>query len=295
MTTPDEHPEVGDVTSGTSTTTTSTSDAATEATTATTATSDAATHATTARETDAALAIRLASEAGRRLVELRERMWSRGAHSWEVMDGGDGASHRYLVDELARVRPDDAVLSEEGLDDPRRFAIDRVWIVDPLDGTREFGEPGRHDWAVHVALWDRDHFAAGAVALPALDLTLAADPAPTLPAVSRERPRLITSRNRAPYAAVVVANALGCDAVRLGSAGAKAMAVVLGEADIYLHDGGMYQWDSAAPAAVALAAGLHVSRIDGTPIVYNDRDPWLPDVLICRREHATPVLEALWS
>ena len=150
-------------------------------------------------------------------------------------------------------------------------SADRVWIIDPLDGTREFGEPGRHDWAVHVALWDRDHFVAGAVALPARRPVLTTDPAPVAAAdVERERPRIITSRTRAPYAAVVVANALGCDAVRLGSAGAKAMAVVLGEADIYLHDGGMYQWDSAAPAAVALAAGLHVSRIDGSPIVYND-------------------------
>jgi 3'(2'), 5'-bisphosphate nucleotidase len=112
---------------------------------------------------------------------------------------------------------------------------------------------------------------------------------------ARTRPRLITSRSRAPYAAVLVANALECDAVRLGSAGAKAMAVVLGEADIYVHDGGMYQWDSAAPAAVAEAAGLHVSRLDGSPIVYNARDPWLPDVLICRRELARPVLEALWG
>jgi 3'(2'), 5'-bisphosphate nucleotidase len=222
-------------------------------------------------------------------------MWAQGAHSWEVMDGGDGVSHRFLVDELARLRPDDAVLSEEGLDDPRRFTVDRVWIVDPLDGTREFGEPGRHDWAVHVALWERDRFAAGAVALPALGLTLTTSPAPVVPAVRRPRPRLITSRTRAPYAAVVVAHALDCDAVRLGSAGAKAMAVVLGEADIYLHDGGMYQWDSAAPAAVALAAGLHVSRIDGSPIVYNGADPWLPDVLICRPEYAGPVLRALWS
>jgi 3'(2'), 5'-bisphosphate nucleotidase len=187
------------------------------------------------------------------------------------------------------------VLSEEGVEDPRRFDGGRVWIVDPLDGTREYGEPGRHDWAVHVALWERDHFAAGAVSLPAVGLVLATDPAPPLPANERERPRLVTSRTRAPYAAVIVANALGADAVRLGSAGAKAMAVVLGEADIYLHDGGMYQWDSAAPAAVAQAAGFHVSRIDGSPIVYNERDPWLPDFLVCRPELAEPVLDALWS
>lgn len=246
-------------------------------------------------ETDAELAVRLAVEAGRGLVELRERMWSSGLHSWQVMDGGDAASQRYLEDELAAVRPDDAVLSEEGLEDPRRFEIDRVWIVDPLDGTREFGERGRRDWAVHVALWDRDHFAAAAVSLPAMDLVLATDPPPPMPMVERERPRLITSRSRAPHAAVIVAQALGCDAVRLGSAGAKAMAVVMGEADIYLHDGGMYQWDSAAPAAVAQAAGFHVSRIDGSPLVYNERDPWLPDFIVCRPEYAGPVLDALWG
>lgn len=246
-------------------------------------------------ETDAELATRLAIEAGHRLVELREQLWKAGAHSWHVMDSGDASSHEFIADQLRLHRPDDAVLDEEGLEDPRRFDADRVWIIDPLDGTREFGEPGRHDWAVHIALWDRDRFEAGAVSLPAVDLVLSTDPPPVLPDPKRSRPRLITSRNRAPYAAVIVANALECDAVRLGSAGAKAMAVVLGEADIYLHDGGMYQWDSAAPAAVALAAGLHVSRIDGTPIVYNQRDPWLPDFLICRRELADDVLEALWG
>jgi 3'(2'), 5'-bisphosphate nucleotidase len=229
------------------------------------------------------------------LVELRRRLRSEGMATWDVMDHGDAASHRFINDELRRLRPDDAVLDEEGKEDPRRFDADRVWIIDPLDGTREFGEPGRHDWAVHVALWDRDHFAAGAVALPAVDLVLSTDPAPVVPSVDRPRPRLITSRTRAPYAAVVVADALGCEAVRLGSAGAKAMAVVLGEADIYVHDGGMYQWDSAAPAAVALAAGLHASRIDGSPLVYNDREVWLPDLLVCRPELAQPVLDALWS
>lgn len=246
-------------------------------------------------ESDIELATRLARDAGTQLVELRGRLVESGAHPWDVMDGGDAASHHYIADQLRLYRPDDAVLDEEGAEDPRRFDTDRVWIIDPLDGTREYGEPGRHDWAVHVALWDRDHFVAGAVGLPALDLVLATEPAPVVPERTRERPRLITSRNRNPYGAVIVAKALGCDAVRLGSAGAKAMAVVLGEADIYLHDSGMYQWDSAAPAAVALAAGLHVSRVDGSPIVYNDRDPWLPDVLICRPEFAEPIHLALWG
>jgi 3'(2'), 5'-bisphosphate nucleotidase len=246
-------------------------------------------------ETDAELATRLAVETGRLLVTAREQLWDEGAHHWDVMDTGDALGHRYIAGELARLRPDDAVLDEEGCEDPRRFDSDRCWIIDPLDGTREFGEPGRHDWAVHVALWDRDRLTAGAVSLPAIDLVLSTDPAPVLPDPGRSAPRIVTSRFRAPYAAVIVANELGCDAIRLGSAGAKAMAVVLGEADIYLHDGGMYQWDSAAPAAVALAAGLHVSRIDGSPIVYNEPDPWLPDLLICRPELADDVLRALWG
>jgi 3'(2'), 5'-bisphosphate nucleotidase len=246
-------------------------------------------------ETDAALAARLATEAGRLLVGLRRELWAKGASSWQVMDSGDLAAHRFLVGGLAGARPGDVVMSEEGADDRRRTTAERVWIVDPLDGTNEYGEPGRHDWAVHVALWERGALSAGAVALPAVGITFATEPAPQLPTPDRERPRLITSRNRAPYAAAVVAEALGCDAVRLGSAGAKTMAIVMGEADIYVHDGGMYQWDSAAPAAVAAAAGLHVSRIDGSPLRYNDPDPWLPDLLVCRPELAEPVLDALWG
>jgi 3'(2'), 5'-bisphosphate nucleotidase len=246
-------------------------------------------------ESDADLARRLAVEAGQLLVQVREEMTARNASSWQVMDTGDIASHRFLVEQLRIARPDDAVLSEEGADDPRRATAERVWIVDPLDGTNEFGERGRHDWAVHVALWERGELTAAAVSLPALGAVFGTDPAPVLPTPTRERPRLITSRNRAPYAAVLVADALDCDAVRLGSAGAKAMAVVLGEADIYVHDGGMYQWDSAAPAAVALAAGLHATRIDGSPLVYNERDAWLPDFLICRPELADPVLDAIWG
>jgi 3'(2'), 5'-bisphosphate nucleotidase len=246
-------------------------------------------------ETDAELSIRLAVEAGRGLVELREKMWAAGYHSWQVMDGGDASSQRFIEDQLRELRPHDAVLSEEGLEDPRRFEIDRVWIIDPLDGTREYGEQGRHDWAVHIALWDRDHFAAAAVSLPAMGMVLSTDPPPPMPPMQRKQPRLITSRSRTPQSAMIVAHALGCDAVRLGSAGAKAMAVVLGEADIYLHDGGMYQWDSAAPAAVAAAAGMHVCRLDGSALVYNERDPWLPDFIVCRPEFAEPVLEALWG
>jgi 3'(2'), 5'-bisphosphate nucleotidase len=243
---------------------------------------------------DHRLAAELATEAGRLLVQCRAEMWARGASPWHVMDVGDQVGHRYLVEALAEARPNDAVLSEEGSDDPRRPTATRVWIVDPLDGTNEFGERQRADWAVHVALWQEGQLVAGAVALPAVDITYATDPPPPPPPPSgRSRPRLITSRTRNPYSAVIVANALDADAVRLGSAGAKAMAVVRGDADIYVHDGGMYQWDSAAPVAVAAAAGLHTSRIDGSPMVYNRREAWLPDMLVCRPELADAVLGAL--
>ena len=203
----------------------------------------------TTTETDAQLAARLATEAGARLVELRRRMWAAGAVPWEVMDGGDMASHHFLAGELAAARPGDAVLSEEGTEDTRRFEVDRVWIIDPLDGTREFGECGRLDWAVHVALWERDRLAAGAVSLPALGRTFATDPPPELPPLDHERPRLVTSRSRPPAIAGRVAAALGAESVHLGSAGAKTMSIILGDADIYVHAGGQYQWDSAAPGS----------------------------------------------
>jgi 3'(2'), 5'-bisphosphate nucleotidase len=246
-------------------------------------------------ESDAQLAARLARQAGELLVDLRHELFAAGASTWEVKDAGDALGQRFLAAELALHRPDDAVLSEEGREDPRRFGADRVWIVDPLDGTREYSEMGRLDWAVHVALWTADGFGGSAVSLPAIGRVFATDPAAAVPPMTRDRPRLVTSRTRAPYAAVLVAEGLGCDAIRLGSAGAKAMSILLGEADIYVHDGGMYQWDSAAPAAVALAAGLHASRLDGSPLVYNQRDPWLPDFIVCRPELATAVLDALWA
>ena len=246
---------------------------------------------------DHTLAAFLAHETGVRLVTLRDSLFAEKASPWHVMDTGDAVGHRFLVDALAEHRPNDAVLSEEGADNPKRLSADRVWIIDPLDGTNEYGERGRADWAIHVALWEIGDLVAGAVALPALGHTLSTHPAtrPTLTPPPQRRTRLITSRNRAPYSAILVANAIDCDALRLGSAGAKAMAVVMGEADIYVHDGGQHQWDSAAPVAVARAAGLHTSRIDGSPLVYNERDTWLPDLLICRPELAEPVLHALWG
>jgi 3'(2'), 5'-bisphosphate nucleotidase len=247
----------------------------------------------TGAETDTALAARLATQTGHRLVELREHLVGSAAPSWLLMDEGDAAAHAFIAAELVSARPDDALLSEEGADDPRRQHHDRVWIVDPLDGTREYGDPRRSDWAVHVALWNRGALTAGAVALPAMELTLTTDPPPKLPDTDRSRPVVVTSRSRPSFVTAIAAEAIGAEVIRLGSAGAKAMAVVTGIADVYVHAGGMYQWDSAAPAAVATAAGLHVSRIDGTPIVYNEQDLWLPDFLVCREEYAEPVLVAI--
>ena len=208
-------------------------------------------------------------------------------------DVGDRQAHLFLVDLLAREAPNDAVLSEEGRDDLRRLDVARVWIVDPVDGTREFSEAGRTDWAVHVALAIDGEAVAGAVALPARDVTLGTDPAPPPRPAYDGEPRILVSRSRPPVQAQVIQEALGGRLVPMGSAGAKAMAVVLGEADVYAHAGGQYEWDNAAPAAVAAAAGLHVSRLDGSELRYNQADPWLPDLLICRPDLADPVLRAL--
>ena len=243
---------------------------------------------------DHTLASRLAESAGELLVAHRTDLVSRGTTHWQLCDSGDMLGHNFLMDALRATRPDDIVLSEEGADDRRRLAADRVWIVDPLDGTNEYGD-GRADWAVHVALWERGSLVAGAVSLPTVQRVFCTSPAPELSPHPGGKWRLVTSRNRAPYAAVIVANKLDCDAYRLGSAGAKAMSIVMNEADIYIHDGGMYQWDSAAPAVVAAAAGLHTSRIDGSPLVYNGPDAWLPDFIVCRPEVADDVLDALWG
>ncbi len=243
---------------------------------------------------DHTLAARLATEAGRLLVALRaESLSGDGAVDGRALGRtGDRQAHELLVAALAEARPGDAVLSEEGTADPARLAAPRVWIVDPLDGTREYGEVPRTDWAVHVALVVAGEPVAGAVALPARDLTLATRPAPAAPAAWDGPPRVVVSRSRPPAEASLVADALGGELVPLGSAGAKTMAVVLGDADLYVHNGGQYEWDSAAPVAVARAAGLHASRLDGSPLVYNRPDPYLPDLLICRPELADAALAA---
>ncbi len=244
-------------------------------------------------ETDHEVAVRVALETGELLIELRQRLVREGTSSWELESAGDSEAHRLIVTRLAEARPDDAVLSEEGRDDRSRVHVERCWIVDPLDGTNEFGSPPRSDWAVHIALCTDGYPTAGAVALPAMGMVLATDPAPEPPPPTKGPPRVIASRWHPSAAAQVVCGALGGKMMGLGSAGAKAMAVVLGEADVYAHSGGQYEWDNCAPVAVARAAGLWCSRIDGSELVYNNASPYLPDFLICRPELAERCLEAL--
>jgi 3'(2'), 5'-bisphosphate nucleotidase len=281
--------------------------------------------------TDHALARDLAAEAGRRLLELR----ARGGEPDLLRKAGDRLSHEFLTAALADRRPGDVVLSEEGADDPARLTADRVWIVDPLDGTREFGEPGRTDWAVHVALWQRTghgELTAGAVALPAQGHVLSTTPderhqssigaAITTPLFHRVhdgagsdgtgrdeengdageaagtrggdgRVRIVVSRTRAPRFVWNISDLIDAELVPLGSAGAKVAAVVCGEADAYVHAGGFYEWDTAAPVAVARAAGCHASRIDGSPLAYNQANLWMPDILVCRPALAGTLLQAI--
>jgi 3'(2'), 5'-bisphosphate nucleotidase len=243
-------------------------------------------------DSDHELAARLATEAGELLLAVRVELAD--ATGAERKAAGDKRSHDYLVAALAAQRPDDAVLSEEGADDPIRLNATRVWIVDPLDGTREFSELGRDDWAVHVALWQSGELIAGAVALPAQGLTLATPDVPAPPAAPAT-PRIVVSRTRPPAVALAVRDALNGTLVEMGSAGAKVASVVQGLADVYVHAGGQYEWDSAAPVAVARAAGLHTSRIDGSPLVYNRADPLLPDLVVCRPELADAVLAVTTS
>ncbi len=273
---------------------------------------------------DHVLARDLAEQAGRRLIELR----AHGGDPDVLRKAGDRRSHEFLIGELAVRRPGDVVLSEVGADNPARLGARRVWIVDPLDGTREFGEPGRTDWAVHVALWERSDVSgpgdltAGAVALPAQGKVLSTaadqrqqcsiDAAMTTPLFHRGREgapddgdggagggwasgriRIVVSRTRAPQFVWNISDLINAELVPLGSAGAKVAAVVSGEADAYVHGGGFYEWDTAAPVAVARAAGFHASRIDGSPLVYNQADLLMPDILVCRPAVAGVLLQAI--
>jgi 3'(2'), 5'-bisphosphate nucleotidase len=237
---------------------------------------------------DAELAATLAELAGKLLLQVRAES---SLPDNELGKAGDQAANEFLIQALAQQRPGDGLLSEEGKDTKERLDKSRVWIIDPVDGTREYSER-RSDWAVHVALAIDGVPAIGAVALPDLNLVLRTDQPKIVPDAPAKL-RMVVSRTRPAPQAVTVANALGAQLIPMGSAGAKAMAVVRGEADIYLHTGGQYEWDSCAPAAVAAAHGLHISRVDGSPLIYNQADVYMPDLLICRPEHVSDIMDAL--
>lgn len=237
---------------------------------------------------DIDLAKKLAKKAGQILIELRETGQYEGK---ELGKAGDKAANDYLMAELLRLRPDDGILSEETKDTPQRLQKSRVWIIDPVDGTREYGE-GRDDWAVHIALSVDGAPALGAVALPDMDMVLTSDdkiktPKPASPL------RMVVSRSRPAKEAMAIAEKIGAQLIPMGSAGAKAMALVRGAADIYAHSGGQYEWDNCAPAAVAMAAGFHCSRINGAPLEYNQKDTYLPDLLFCHKENSEHILSLL--
>jgi len=255
----------------------------------------------TAPTDDHEFAAWLAEQAGARLLEVRA---TSGLEGRELKDAGDAAAQALLAELLGLHRPHDAVLSEESAEthgDSGRLTASRVWIIDPLDGTREFSEPPRDDWAVHVALWSDGALVAGAVAQPALGETFHTGRPPVVPGLGSPShrdgfpPRIAVSRSRPPAFVTALADALGAELVPMGSAGVKMMSVVRDVADAYVHAGGQYEWDSAAPVAVAAAAGLHTSRVDGSPLVYNRADPYLPDVVVCRPALAGPILDFIAS
>ena len=244
---------------------------------------------TAAATDDHAFASWAATVAGDLLTDVRRQ----GLEGKELKDAGDLAAHDLLMAICAEHRPADSVMSEESkasIADQDRLSASRVWIIDPLDGTREFSEPPRDDWAVHVALWQDGELTAGAVAQPGIGQTFGTGHPPLVPPRTTERPRVVVSRSRPPAFVERMAAAIGADLVPMGSAGAKVISVVRDVSDAYVHAGGMYEWDSAAPVAVARAAGLHTSRIDGSPLVYNQADVWLPDLVVCRPELADTIL-----
>jgi 3'(2'), 5'-bisphosphate nucleotidase len=251
---------------------------------------------TATEQDDHAFAAWAATVAGELLIEVRRQ----GLTGKQLKDAGDSAAHELLMALCGEHRPGDTVMSEESaasIADRERLQADRVWIIDPLDGTREFSEPPREDWAVHVALWARSgdgsdgDLVAGAVAQPGLSTTFGTGQPPLVPPRTAQRPRIAVSRTRPPAFVEELAEELGADLVPMGSAGAKVISVVRDVTDAYVHAGGQYEWDSAAPVAVARAAGLHTSRIDGSPLLYNQEDVTLPDLVVCRPELADSILD----
>jgi 3'(2'), 5'-bisphosphate nucleotidase len=236
---------------------------------------------------DHALAAWLATTAGERLLEVR----GQGLTGRDLKDAGDRAAQDLLARLLAEHRPGDAVLSEEAVDDKARLTASRVWIIDPLDGTREFSEPPREDWAVHVALWQDGELVAGAVAQPALGTTFHTGEPPIVPARTSDRPRIAVSRTRPPAFVEALAEEIGAELVPMGSAGVKVISVVRDLTDAYVHAGGQYEWDNAAPVAVARSAGLFCSRVDGSELRYNQDDVSLPDLIVCRPELSEQILD----
>ncbi|MFV0633678.1 3'(2'),5'-bisphosphate nucleotidase CysQ [Demequina sp.] len=239
---------------------------------------------------DAAAAAAIARDAGDVLLAVRDG-FDDSVEGKARGKAGDAAAQERIAAILAERFPDDAVLSEEATDSDARLSANRVWIIDPLDGTREYAE-GSPEWAVHVALWQDGDLTAGAVAIPSEDLVLDTDSV-TPPPASAGRLRLAVSRSRPPEITEAVRAGLDAELVPMGSAGVKIAAVIRGHVDAYVHAGGQYQWDSAAPVAVARAAGLHTSRIDGSPLLYNDADPYLPDLIVCRPELASKILDLM--
>jgi 3'(2'), 5'-bisphosphate nucleotidase len=240
---------------------------------------------------DHAFAVWAAERAGTVLLDVRARAADEGLEGKALKDAGDAAAQAELDRILTEHRPGDSVLSEEAADDKSRLNARRVWIIDPLDGTREFSEPPRDDWAVHVALWQDGELTVGAVAQPGIGATFDTGHPPLVPPRTAERPRIAVSRTRPPAFVEGLAAEMGADLVPMGSAGAKVISVVRDVSDAYVHAGGQYEWDSAAPIAVARAAGLHTSRIDGSPLVYNQEDVMLPDLVVCRPELADTILD----
>lgn len=238
----------------------------------------------TAELTDARLTHRLAQGTGEILKGVRNVGVLRGR---SLGDAGDDLAQSWISRTLAQHRPGDGFLSEEAADNPARLKKDRVWIVDPLDGTKEFAT-GRQDWAVHIALVENGRPTHAAVGMP--DLGVVFDSADVRAVVGPYSRKIVVSHNRPPAVASYVAQEMGYETVQLGSAGAKAIHVLLGDSDAYIHAGGQYEWDSAAPVGVATAAGLHCSRLDGSALTYNNKDTYVPDMLICRPELAEEIM-----